>query len=184
MRDLWTVSSEKFAMIKKAIMRNGKYLSNRERIHGIPRNSRRVWPGRIGRRYTGGQSSIALAMPGESRSTPQMAGSPKSHWMASAISARATTIRNHRQVLDLQNAAFERETEYEAQDKMLRISSTRFLSADKPNLGVIKYSIRCDKAAKVRIDTGIDYNIWDLNGPHLLHLRCGKARRRASCQRR
>jgi kojibiose phosphorylase len=90
------------------------------------------------------------------------------------ISTLMTTIRSHRQVLNLQNAAFERETEFEAQGKILRISSTRFLSADKPNLGVIKYSIRCDRAAEVKIDTGIDCRIWDLNGPHLLHLRAEK----------
>ena len=40
-------------------------------------------------------------------------------------------------------------------------------SADTPELlGVIKFSLRCDQAAiKVTIRTGIDYNIWDLNGP-------------------
>ena len=51
----------------------------------------------------------------------------------------------------------------------LTIKSARFLSADTPNLGVIRFSITCNKAAKVTIRTGIDGNIWDLNGPHLLH---------------
>jgi len=74
------------------------------------------------------------------------------------------------QSLNLENAVFERETDYVSQGKALKIESTRFLSADKPNLGIIKYSLTSDKAARVKISTGIDYNIWDLNGPHLLNL--------------
>jgi kojibiose phosphorylase len=87
-----------------------------------------------------------------------------------AISARSTTVKSHKQSLNLENALFERETNYKSQGKTLKIRSARFLSADKPNLGIIKYSLTCDKAAKVKICTGIDYNIWDLNGPHLLKL--------------
>ncbi|HUO59936.1 MAG TPA: glycosyl hydrolase family 65 protein [Candidatus Acidoferrales bacterium] len=87
------------------------------------------------------------------------------------ISARATTIKEHRQILNLQNACLERETEFSSHGKTLKICSTRFLSADQPNLGVIKYSVKCNKAAKVRISTGIDCDIWDLNGPHLPKLR-------------
>ena len=37
-------------------------------------------------------------------------------------------------------------------------------------MGIIKFSLSVDKAARVKISTGIDYNIWDLNGPHLLNL--------------
>ncbi len=84
-----------------------------------------------------------------------------------AISALSTTIQNHEQSLNLENAVFERETHYASQGKTVRIKSVRFLSADRPNLGIIKYSLKCDKDAKVTINTGIDFNIWDLNGPHL-----------------
>jgi len=87
-----------------------------------------------------------------------------------AISARSTTVKSHKQSLNLENALFERETNYKSQGKTLKIRSARFLSADKPNLGIIKYSLTCDKAAKVKICTGIDYNIWDLNGPHLVNV--------------
>jgi nigerose phosphorylase len=65
---------------------------------------------------------------------------------------------------------FERETEFVSRGKTLKVKSTRFLSADQPHLGVIKYSLTINKAAQVRIYTGIDCNIWDLNGPHLLKL--------------
>ena len=90
--------------------------------------------------------------------------------MARKFQRSQQRIKKHRQSLNLENAVFERETDFESRGKTLKIKSTRFLSADKPNLGVIKYSLTCDKAARVRIRTGIDYNIWDLNGPHLLKL--------------
>jgi nigerose phosphorylase len=87
------------------------------------------------------------------------------------ISALSTTIKNHAQSLNLENAVFERETNYELNKKILTVKSTRFLSADKPNLGIVKYSVATDKAAKVKISSGIDCNIWDLNGKHLVDLK-------------
>src|SRR5690606_28651289 len=45
--------------------------------------------------------------------------------------------------------------------------SSRFLSADQPNLGVVRVTVRCDQDADITVCTGIDANIWDLNGPHL-----------------
>jgi kojibiose phosphorylase len=86
------------------------------------------------------------------------------------ISALSTRIKKHRQSLNLQNALFDRETDFVSRGKTLKLKSTRFLSADQPHLGIIKYSLSVNKAAKVRIHTGIDCNIWDLNGPHLLKL--------------
>jgi nigerose phosphorylase len=48
---------------------------------------------------------------------------------------------------------------------------------DTPNLGVVvAFSLTCDQAAKVTIRTGIDGNIWDLNGPHLPQLMVEKQR--------
>jgi kojibiose phosphorylase len=86
------------------------------------------------------------------------------------ISALSTRIKKHRQSLNLQNAVFERETDFVSRGKGLKLKSTRFLSADQPHLGIIQYSLTVEKAAKVKIYTGIDYNLWDLNGPHLLRI--------------
>ena len=46
------------------------------------------------------------------------------------ISALSTSIRKHRQSLNLENAVFERETDFSACGKTLKIKSTRFLSAE------------------------------------------------------
>jgi len=90
------------------------------------------------------------------------------------LSALGGRVAQHRQTLNFSNAVFERETVFVARAKKLTLGSSRFLSADTPNLGVVRLSIRCDKAAKVTIRTGIDSNIWDLNGPHLLRLSAEK----------
>ncbi len=86
------------------------------------------------------------------------------------LSALDATVVRHRQTLQFRNARFERETVFAVGGKRLTLRSTRFLSADQPNLGVIRLTVACDQAADLVIRTGIDGNIWDLNGPHLRDL--------------
>ncbi len=174
MRDLWKVVSRRFANDKESIMRNG--------------NIYQIANGYMGYRGTldefGPEELVGITLAGifdrvgdawrEPVNAPN-GGFTQVTLDGKPISAQATTIKSHRQVLNLQNATFERETVFASQGKTLNIRSTRFLSADKPNLGAVKYSVKCNKAAKVTISTGIDCNIWDLNGPHLLNL--GKEKR-------
>ncbi len=82
-------------------------------------------------------------------------------------SALGSDVRSHRQTLQFRSAVFGRETTFAVGEKTLTLKSERFLSATVPNLGVIRFSLGCDRAADVVIRTGIDANIWDLNGPHL-----------------
>ena len=84
--------------------------------------------------------------------------------------ARGDKVVRHRQTLRFATALFERETAFASRGTILTIRSARFLSAETPNLGVIRFSVTCNRAARVTIRTGIDANIWDLNGPHLLRL--------------
>jgi len=84
------------------------------------------------------------------------------------LSALTALPLRHRHSLDLRSAVFKRETALGAGTKTLSIHSTRILSAHNPHLGVIEYGIRCSHNAALRIVTGIDCEIWDLNGPHLV----------------
>ena len=170
MRDLWTIRSSKFANDRETIMRNG--------------NIYQIANGYMGYRGTldefGPEELVAVTLAGifdrvgdawrEPVNAPN-GGFTQISVDGAPITAIATAIGRHHQILHLKNATFERETQFETQGKIVRIGSTRFLSADKPNLGVVRYSISCDSAAKIEIRTGIDCNIWDLNGPHLLRLR-------------
>ncbi len=90
------------------------------------------------------------------------------------LSVLKSKVRQHNQTLHFAHATFERETVFASRTKTVTIKSTRFLSASTPNLGVIKFSLHCDQAAKITIRTGIDCNIWDLNGPHLVKLTADK----------
>src|ERR1039458_7428372 len=86
------------------------------------------------------------------------------------LSALGNKVTRHRQTLRFGNALFERQTSFAFKGTTLTVRSARFLSAETPNLGVIRFSITCSRAATVTVRTGIDGNIWDLNGPHLLGL--------------
>jgi len=87
------------------------------------------------------------------------------------LSALGKRLKHHSARLHMDCALFERESEFKVKGNAMTLSSTRFLSAAAPNLGVIKYSVCCDRAGHVTLRTGVDYNIWDLNGPHLVNLK-------------
>jgi nigerose phosphorylase len=173
MRDLWKVSSTAYANDKESIMRNG--------------NIYQIANGYMGYRGTldefGPEELVGITLAGVfdrvGESWREPVNAPNGGYTqiildGEPVSARGSKIKSHRQWLDLGNASFMRETVFDVGGKTLLVSSIRFLSADKPNLGVIRYSFRCDKPAKVLIGTGIDCNIWDLNGPHLTQQRCEK----------
>jgi kojibiose phosphorylase len=173
MDSLWSVSTDKFINEKESIMRNG--------------NVYQIANGYMGYRGTldefGSDDLVGITIAGifdrvgNSWREPVNAPNPgftKITLDGIEISALSTTVKNHTQKLNLGNAVFERKTDYESKGKILTIESTRFLSADKPNLGIIQYNLTCDKVARVKICTGIDFDIWDLNGPHLLNIISGK----------
>ena len=169
MSNLWQVHTNKFVNEKESIMRNG--------------NVYQIANGYMGYRGTldefGPDELVGITLAGiydrvgdawrEPVNAPN-GGFTQVALDGTEISALSTGIKKHRQSLNLENAVFERETEFKSKRKILKIKSTRFLSADQPNSGVIRYSLTVDQAARIRIRTGIDYNIWDLNGPHLLKL--------------
>src|SRR5277367_5156487 len=173
MSNLWKISTNKFANEMESIMRTG--------------NIYQIANGYMGYRGTldefGSDELVGVTLAGifdragdawrEPVNAPN-GGFTKINLDGVEISALSTTVKSHKQDLNLENAVFERETDYASREKILKIKSTRFLSADRPNLGIIKFSLAVDKAARVRIYTGIDYQIWDLNGPHLARVRPDK----------
>jgi nigerose phosphorylase len=174
MRNLWRVVTDKFVNEREAIMRSG--------------NVFQIANGYMGYRGTldefGPDELVGITLAGifdrvgdawrEPVNAPN-GGFTQITLDGKPISARSTKIKRHRQRLNLDNAVFERETEFKSHGRILKIKSTRFLSADNPNLGVVKFSFTCSKAAKIKISTGIDFNIWDLNGPHLENIRADKS---------
>ncbi|MEI9995881.1 MAG: glycosyl hydrolase family 65 protein [Rhizomicrobium sp.] len=170
MSDTWKVQTDRFANDGESIMRNG--------------NIYQLANGYMGYRGTldefGPDEMVAVTLAGlydqvgdawrEPVNAPN-GGFTRIAVDGAGISARTTPIRSHRQSIDLRKAVFERETVFDLSGALITIRSVRFLSADDPHLGVVRYSVTCDRAAGLRIETGIDGGIWDLNGPHLPELR-------------
>ena len=173
MNTLWKVSTDKFINEKESIMRNG--------------NVYQIANGYMGYRGTldefGPEELVGITIAGifnrvgdawrEPVNAPN-GGFTKITLDGKEISALSTTVKKHEQSLNLENAVFERNTNYESGGKIVTVQSTRFLSSAQPNLEVIKYSLSCDKSASIKISTGIDFNIWDLNGPHLVNINAEK----------
>src|SRR5580692_4590185 len=139
MKDLWSISTTEVADGKERIMRSGNvfqlangYMGYRstldefssEQLVGITLAG--IFD-RVGSRWrepvnapNGGFTSVALE--------------------GVELSAVGDKVGYHRQTLQFANAVFERETAFASGAKTLTIKSARFLSADTPNLGVIKFS--------------------------------------------
>lgn len=169
MNSLWSISSDEFGGDQESVMRRG--------------NVYQIANGYMGYRGTLDEFSVAecvgITLAGlfdrvgsawrEPVNAPN-AGYTSVTLDGVELSVLHGRVKHHRQSLHFQNALFERETVFEGRGKTLTLKSSRFLSAAVPNLGVVRVSITCDQPADVAIRTGIDGNIWDLNGPHLPRL--------------
>lgn len=79
----------------------------------------------------------------------------------------AHEILDHSQELDLRTAVMGRSTRYATPSGPLRIATRRFASQDDVHLLCLEYTIEADSPRQVRVHTGIDTDVWDINGPHL-----------------
>jgi trehalose/maltose hydrolase-like predicted phosphorylase len=76
---------------------------------------------------------------------------------------------NHEQILDIKNGVHRRKSVFKtANDNKIEINIERFLSADDIHLGAMRCGVKSSKDCKVTIITGIDSDVWDINGPHLV----------------
>ncbi|GAA0567637.1 glycoside hydrolase family 65 protein [Rhizomicrobium electricum] len=173
MTDPWTVETRELAHDRETVMRHG--------------NIYQIANGHMGYRGTldeyGPDELVAVTLAGvfdqvgEAWREPVNApngGYTRIRVDGTPVSALSRPVTSHRQTLSLKNASFERETAFDLGGTAITISSRRFLSAVRPNLGVVRYSVTVSRAATIDIETGIDGDIWDLNGPHILGLVCEK----------
>ncbi len=86
------------------------------------------------------------------------------------ISVLKITPFKHEQILDLKTAMMTRITHFKVNDLMIKVSSSRFVSLLNDRVIVGRYNVQVSQPAKIKIQTGIDGDIWDINGPHLENL--------------
>jgi nigerose phosphorylase len=169
----WQISTTEFAGDKEAIMRRG--------------NVYQLANGYMGYRGTldesGAEEAVGITLAGlydqVGTAWREPVNAPNGGYTTVTVdgvelAGADRPVSRHRQTLQFANALFERETTFAVAGKSVTVRSERFLSAVEPNLGVIRYRLRCTKDAAVTVRTGIDYCIWDLNGPHLPELLADK----------
>jgi kojibiose phosphorylase len=81
-------------------------------------------------------------------------------------------VAAHRQWVELDKALHHRETTLRLPGgNDIVLSSSRFLSLEDRHLGVLRFSVSVTAPCALVIETGIDGDIWDINGPHLTGFR-------------
>lgn len=75
--------------------------------------------------------------------------------------------RKHQQSLDLYTATHHRETSFQIKDNHVTVKAKRTSSAAEVHTLLLEYQVTVTKATRLEIVTGIDGDVWDINGPHL-----------------
>jgi nigerose phosphorylase len=73
----------------------------------------------------------------------------------------------HQQTLDMRRAVHGRDSVFTTSANEIRVRSERFLSLDDVHLMAMKYQFTAARAEQLVIRTGVDGEVWDINGPHL-----------------
>jgi nigerose phosphorylase len=88
-----------------------------------------------------------------------------------ALHAQTSRVLEHTQGLDMYQAIHERRTTFEASDGThITISARRFASLRRLPLICMEITIQADRDCELTLLTGIEGDVWDLNGPHLCNI--------------
>lgn len=79
----------------------------------------------------------------------------------------------HEQQLDFENGLHSRKTVWQTENGTITIKCERFASMRRRHLIAMKYTFSADFECDVEIITGIDGDVWDINGPHFVKLNSG-----------
>lgn len=77
---------------------------------------------------------------------------------------------SHRQELDLSAALHKRGTVYSISGGELAFTAERFVSMDQLHVLASRLCLVATADCRIELETGIDSEVWDINGPHLYGL--------------
>lgn len=90
------------------------------------------------------------------------------YYQGEPLHALYSKVIEHIQTLDLQKALHERRTRFETKDGAhILVHARRFVSLARHPLICLEYTITADRDCPLTILSGINGEVWDLNGPHL-----------------
>lgn len=72
----------------------------------------------------------------------------------------------HTQTLDINRGIHKRKTIWKTQKGSITVECERFASMASQHFMGMKYTVSADFACDVEVVTGIDGDVWDINGPH------------------
>ncbi|MDF2539149.1 MAG: Kojibiose phosphorylase [Herbinix sp.] len=73
---------------------------------------------------------------------------------------------DHSISLNYRHGIFTRDTSWYCDGGAITVNAERFASMDEKHLIVMKYSFQSEIDGELQIHTGIDGEVWDINGPH------------------
>ena len=74
----------------------------------------------------------------------------------------------HEVSLNIENALFNRTTKF----KEIEIKSERFVSSKEKDILAERYIVKANKAIELEITLGVDFDIFEINGPHFKDVKC------------
>ena len=77
---------------------------------------------------------------------------------------------SHGQSLNIETAIHSRKTVWKTEKGSITVLCERFASMANQHLIEMKYSVSADYDCEIEIVTGIDGDVWDINGPHFVKL--------------
>ncbi|MGN0182022.1 MAG: glycosyl hydrolase family 65 protein [Candidatus Ornithomonoglobus sp.] len=80
---------------------------------------------------------------------------------------------SHTQTLDFENGLHSRKTEWQTENGIITVKCERFASMSRRHLIAMRYTFSADFECDAEIVTGIDGDVWDINGPHFARMRTG-----------
>ncbi|MBL4937043.1 glycoside hydrolase family 65 protein [Clostridium sp. YIM B02515] len=97
---------------------------------------------------------------------------PNALFAALSVEGRELGIMNmapieHSQSLDIKNGIHKRCTVWDTEYGKVKITSERFVSLTDVHMLCLKYTVSTERTCNLAIKTGIDGDVWDINGPHL-----------------
>ncbi len=87
-----------------------------------------------------------------------------------SVTLPGTAPVQHEYDLTLANALLSRRTVWETGEGNITLKTDRFVSMANPHLIALSYTVTLGFTGEVTLDTGIDGDVWDINGPHFVKL--------------
>lgn len=80
---------------------------------------------------------------------------------------------SHEQQLDFEKGLHSRKTVWQTENGTITVKCERFASMSRRHLIAMKYTFSADFECDAEMITGIDGDVWDINGPHFVKLNSG-----------